>query len=114
MQALVSGIKALEENATKHDQEKVRLELLPQEALEEVAKVLTHGAEKYGEHNWRKGMHWTRFVGAALRHLYAWQSGMEDRDPESGLSHLAHAACCILFLLVYEKLGLGEDDRWRK
>lgn len=98
--------------AVKHDEDKPRMDLLPMEALELVAKVLTFGAKKYGDHNWRKGMKWGRLHAAALRHLSAWARGM-DLDDESGLPHLAHAACCLLFLLAYHHTHAGEDDRWK-
>lgn len=65
-----------------------------------------------GRHNWRKGFTWGRLSGAALRHLFAWIGG-EDKDPESGLSHLAHAGCCVLFALTHELQGLGTDDRFK-
>lgn len=97
----------------KFDSEKVPLQLLPTEALWEVGKVLNLGRKKYGDWNWKSGMDWSRLYGAALRHLFAWAEN-ESEDPESKLSHLAHASCCILFLLAYEKLGLGIDDRWKK
>lgn len=42
--------------------------------------------------------------------MWSWVAG-ERCDPETGESHLAHAACCLLFLLVHEIQGLGEDDR---
>jgi hypothetical protein len=96
--------------AVKADGEKVRLELLPTEALEEIAKVLTFGAKKYDDNNWRKGFKWLRVIGATFRHLYAWVRG-ESKDPETGISHLAHAGCNILFLITFEKTGTGTDDR---
>lgn len=96
--------------ALKLDTGKVPLELLPFESLIEVGKVLAFGAQKYGRYNWRQGMEWTRLVGAILRHLFAWMQG-EEKDPESGLSHLAHAGCGILFLLAYELKTIGSDDR---
>lgn len=96
--------------AIKHDQDKPRLELLSRVALEEISRVLAFGAGKYGEFNWKKGMSWSRLHGAAMRHVLAHMSG-EDLDPESGLSHLAHAECCLMFLSEYEKKGLGTDDR---
>lgn len=65
-----------------------------------------------GRNNWRKGMEWSRMVDAALRHLGAWNEG-EDLDPESGISHLAHCLCCIIFLLWYSLNGKGTDDRWK-
>lgn len=99
--------------AKKNDAEKIRLELLSVTAMEEIGKVLTFGAKKYDAHNWRKGMAWSRLLGAALRHLTAYMRG-EDLDPETGLSHLAHAGCCIMFLLEYQKSGLGTDDRFKE
>lgn len=96
--------------AQKFDAEKVRLELFHFGALEEIGKVLTFGAVKYGADNWRLGMSWRRLIGAALRHIFAFARG-QDRDPETGLSHLAHAGCCIVFLLGYQINRLGVDDR---
>lgn len=97
-------------SGTKNDTEKNRLDLLPTEALEEIAKVLTFGAKKYADYNWTKGFVWSRLLGATLRHLFAFMRG-EDKDPESGISHLAHAGCCILFLLYHEKHHTDLDDR---
>lgn len=97
--------------ALKNDSEKVRMELLSVPALRAISEVLTFGAKKYASHNWRKGFEWSRLYGAALRHLTAHMDG-EDTDPESGLSHLAHLGCCVLFLLEHEIDGLGTDDRY--
>ena len=87
----------------KHDAEKIRLDLLPPTALERVGEVLTYGAKKYAPENWRKVPDYRRrYTAAALRHLLAWMKG-EPRDLESGLPHLAHAACCLLFILDLDK-----------
>jgi hypothetical protein len=100
-------------NGIKFDQDKVRMELLPPFAQEEIAKVLTYGARKYDPYNWAKGMPWTRVYGAAIRHLNAFARG-EDKDPETGLSHVAHAACNLMFLLEYERFHPELDDRYGK
>lgn len=97
-------------SGTKDDAGKPRMDLLPFDAVEGVARVLGYGAAKYAPRNWEKGMVWGRLIAAALRHLFAFALG-EDRDPESGLPHLDHAACCILFLSAYQKRGVGTDDR---
>lgn len=94
----------------RNDGGKNRVDLLPVKALEQVAKVLTAGLDKYPERNWEPGMAWSRCYASALRHLFAWWRG-EDRDPQTGLSHLAHCACNILFLLEYEEKKRGTDDR---
>jgi hypothetical protein len=95
--------------ALKFDQGKPPMSLLPMEALVEVAKVLGFGATKYAPHNWRKGFKWSRLADAALRHLTSYCAG-ERKDPETHLSHLAHASCMLMFLLTHELNGLGEDD----
>lgn len=95
----------------KNDQEKVRLDLLPMRAIREVGLVLTFGAKKYKDNNWRGGMKWGRLIGASFRHLFSFMCG-ENNDEESGLNHLAHAACDILFVLEYFLTQTGEDDRF--
>ena len=97
--------------AEKFDDEKVRLDLLPPEALWGTAEVLTFGAKKYAAHNWRKGLNYSRVYGAMLRHITKWWEG-EDLDPESGISHLHHSACCIAFLQTFVETERTElDDR---
>ena len=86
----------------KYDGEKPKMHLLPSKATLEVAKVLTFGANKYDEENWRKLDNLqSRYTSGALRHIFAHMDS-EDIDPESGLSHLAHAICCLLFKLEIE------------
>lgn len=101
-----------ENTGVKFDTGKTRHDLLPTDFLVGTSDVLAFGAEKYGAYNWMGGMKWGRVFGACMRHLWKWWSPWEpDVDEETGLSHLAHAACCIAFLMVYEKRKIGEDDR---
>lgn len=97
-------------NASKFDANKPRMDLLPPEALIEIAHVMGFGADKYGAHNWRNGLNWSRLFAAALRHMFAWKMGTSN-DDETQRNHLAHACCCLMFLMVYEKLSIGVDDR---
>jgi hypothetical protein len=94
----------------KDDAGKAPLSLIPRSALLAEADVLAFGAKKYQRDNWRKGMAYSRLIDAALRHVLAFADG-EDADDETGLSHLAHARCCLAFLIEYEERGLGTDDR---
>lgn len=104
--------------ALKFDTDKPRMELLDRHALEQIARVMAYGAKKYttpdaaGEHNWRKGFKWSRIYGAAMRHLLAHMDG-EDKDPDTGISHLAHLGCCVMFLLWHEKNKPELDDRYK-
>jgi len=86
----------------KYDGEKPMMHLLPPKAINEVAKVLKFGAQKYDEENWRKLDNLqSRYSSGALRHIFA-HIDSETLDTESGLSHLAHAICCLLFKLEIE------------
>lgn len=98
----------------KFDGGKPPLSLVPRELMAQVAQVMSFGASKYGRDNWRNGMDYTRLVSAAMRHITSWNEG-EDLDPESGLSHLAHAAAGLGFLLTYlsEPDKLKFDDRYK-
>jgi hypothetical protein len=96
----------------KFDSGKYRFSLLSTDALVDIAKVGTMGATKYADHNWRKGMKWSRLLDAAHRHMMAWQLG-ENLDAESQLPHLAHACWNLMALLEYEKRGFGENDLWK-
>ena len=96
----------------KHDEGKLRYDLMPPFAEAEVIRVLTFGADKYGPDNWRLvDQAQQRYLAAAMRHLAAYRQGSDTRDDESGLHHLAHAACCLLFLI---ELGeINESNSYR-
>ncbi len=101
-------------SAVKADSGKPPMSMLPGHSLMAVARVLDTGAAKYGRDNWRQGFSYSRLVDAAMRHIFAFQEG-EDLDLETGESHIAHATCCLLFLLHYLELeipgapGPGDD-----
>ena len=94
----------------KDDTGKDPWDLAPWDAFRAIVGVLALGAKKYAPRNWERGMAWSRLYAATLRHLTAWWAG-ETSDPETGHSHLAHAACCVCFLIAYERRGAGTDDR---
>ena len=109
------AIKIIEDsqdpNATggrKFDGGKLQYGLLPVLALEQVVKVLTYGAEKYEPDNWRRvpDSH-RRYFDAAQRHIWDYKAG-EMVDPESGVNHLAHAICCLMFMLDKDEQQFGE------
>lgn len=99
-------------SAGRSDLGKLRYDLLPPKVIEDLVTVLSGGAAKYGDSNWRNdgGMAWSRCYASLMRHLQAWYQG-QDTDPESGLSHLAHAMCNLTFLMEYERTNQQRDDR---
>lgn len=96
----------------KDDSDKPRMELLSNIAARGTAEVLTRGAKKYGDHNWRRGIAWSRLLGACMRHLMAFTDG-EDLDGETGLPHLDHLACEVQFLQEEFRTRKDLDDRWK-
>lgn len=97
----------------KHDQGKPGMDLLPYDALVEIAKVLDYGAAKYSRGNWSKGIQYSRLIAACERHLGEFKEG-RDVDPETTLNHVAHAACNLVFLLWMQKHHPELDNRWIK
>ena len=77
--------------------DKLRYELIPPEAEEALAAVLTYGAKKYSARNWEAGLPWSETVGSLRRHLAAFIRG-EFNDPESGLPHTGHILANAAFL----------------
>ena len=102
-ETLETGRKDAIEPGRKDDQAKLRYDLMPLDAERSVVEVLTYGARKYSPENWWKVPDLkTRYHAAARRHIAAWAGG-EQLDPESRLPHLAHAMCCLLFVLQIEE-----------
>lgn len=97
----------------KDDADKLRFDLLPADAMEQVVRAMMAGlTDGRQPHDWAKGADWSRYWNAAQRHMWAWHSG-EDADGKSGVHHLAHAAASNLISLAYVLRGLGADDRPR-
>ena len=94
----------------KFDGNKLEYGLLPPYALQETVKVLTFGAQKYERDNWKKVPDSKRrYFDAMQRHIWAWKQG-EQMDPESGLHHLAHAMCCLMFLYEHDIIYSVNND----
>lgn len=125
--------------ARRYNQGKIRYELIPQNALKELAKVYTYGAHKYslykdsndniikgsdipieniheyvliddGANNWKKGLPWMSMLGSIERHIQAFKNG-EDVDKDLNTLHLANAAWGLMGLLEYYRIYPQGDDR---
>lgn len=100
----------IQETAIKHDSEKLDLSMLPPEGLEEATKAFMDGMKKYGRHQYRSGMEWSRLVSAMMRHINQFNKG-EDKASDSGVHHLGHVIANCMMLLDYYYNGLGTDNR---
>ena len=84
---------------TKSDGGKLDYSLIPPETTRALVEVLMAGNRKYQRDNWKLVDNFdNRYYSAMMRHMEAWRSG-EKADQEDGLSHLAHAMACVMFLL---------------
>lgn len=91
------------EQGIKLDKGKLRFDLLDQNFLDGLAAVLTFGAEKYSANSWQNIENAEeRYYAALQRHLSAYRKG-EQKDSESGINHLYHAAANIMFLAYFEQ-----------
>lgn len=96
----------------KYDQNKPRMDLLDPTALVGWAEVMSFGATKYGDHNWRLGIKTSKYIAASYRHLTALNSG-ETIDPESGKPHAYHLMANAAMLAWTLKNKPELDDRWK-
>ncbi len=98
-----------EEPAKRFDAGKPRVDLIPAQFIEALGEHMRFGAEKYGEHNWLKGMSYSRILGSLERHTQAWKRG--EQFDEDGRPHAIAAAWNAMAMFIYEEYGIGTDDR---
>lgn len=100
----------MSEKGRKFDGGKLRYDLIPVLALEETTKVVTKGAEKYDDENWKlvpEGRR--RYLAAAMRHIQQWRKG-EIYDEEMGTHHIANAISNLMFILEKELRGWEDSS----
>lgn len=101
------------EGFKKFDSGKLEWELMPAEAEEEIIKVLNVGKQKYGDWNWldnADSVEYTRYMNAFRRHYYKFRRG-QDFDEETGFYELSHCIVNLMFLLQYQIMNKGIDNR---
>lgn len=130
----------MDNKAKRYNTGKLRYDLLPPFALEQVVEVYSRGAHKYtvyeddqgnvvsgkdvpfdlapkkviddGSDNWKKGLSWKSAMASVKRHIAAWEKGEDiDQDETMKTLHLANAAWGLLTLLEYYKIHPQGDDR---
>lgn len=100
-------------SGARYNDNKPDYSLMPMHLFDEVCLVWEYGAKKYAAWNWAKGMAWSVPYACICRHLFAWWRG-EEKDAESGFSHLAHVVCNVMMLLHYRNSYKEGDDRPKK
>jgi len=94
----------------RYNDGKPRYDLIPPEALEDLAILYQRGASKYAERNWERGMSWCKCFASMMRHAWAWMRG-EENDPETGVHHMTAVAWNAFAIVTYVRRGIGQDDR---
>lgn len=87
-----------------------RFDLIPVGPLTQVAELYGKGAEKYADHNWRRGYEWSKSYAALMRHATQFWNG-EDNDAETGMPHMTSVAFHALALLEFMDQHREFDDR---
>lgn len=99
-------------NARKNDRldDKLMWELLPLQDIEDIVKVYTAGAKKYGPDQWQQLPDgYRRYKAAMLRHLVEFEKG-NWTDPDTGCIHLAQVAWNAIAMLHIEKENHNEQQ----
>ncbi len=98
------------ELGAKHDQGKLLFGCFTQglaPVIKGVVAVLTYGAQKYKRDSWQHVPNAReRYMDAADRHLNSLALG-QDRDYESGLPHIFHAICNLMFVAWFDLRDRG-------
>lgn len=94
------GYVVEESGGMKDDSDKPRYDLLPPGPIRQLVEILTFGAKKYADNNWQL-VDQKRYQAAMMRHYEAWREG-ESHDQDSGMHHLAHCMCNVMFMLWQE------------
>ena len=110
---MIAETRVISETGGEKGQKLPRLGGADAGAMLELAEVYGFGEGKYARFNYLKGYPWSLSIDALYRHLLSFQGG-EDRDPESGLLHMAHVAWHALALTAFTQRRIGTDDRYRQ
>lgn len=106
----------------KHDGGKLRLSLVPAEAIEAIGTVMTHDAEKYGKDTYKQ-VEPERYRDALMRHVCKWLKDPHGKDEDSGMPHIWHiitnaAFLCeldvdnsqVIYSVAHSNISLTEED----
>ena len=96
---------------SRFNEGKLKWSLVSWSALAPMVRVLMFGAEKYDNHNWKKGLKYTEICESLQRHLNSFLEG-EDDDKESKISHIGHILCNAMFLSYMSLFRKDLDDRY--
>lgn len=107
----MTEVRTVSATGGEKGQKLAQMSSLDPHALSVVAEIAGFGAQKYSKLNFMKGYDWSLSYDALQRHLHAFWAG-QDRDDESGMLHLGHAAWHCLAMISFLERGLGTDDRY--
>lgn len=90
----------------RYNDGKARFDLIPKQALWELAILFTEGAKKYPtDRNWEEGLSYSTYIAAIYRHLIKFECS-ESFDEETNIHHLIAVA--------WNAMCLYTTDQWVK
>lgn len=107
----MSEVRTTSSTGGQKGQKLTSMSALDPHSIKLVGDVAGFGAQKYAKLNFMKGYDWSLSYDALQRHLMQFWDG-QDKDDESGMLHLAHAAWHCLAMISFYERGLGTDDRY--
>jgi len=102
----------MKKGGLRFNEGKLKWSLVSWKALEPMVRVLMFGADKYDDHNWKKGLKYTEVCESLQRHLNAFIEGA-DNDEESKISHVGHIMCNAMFLSYMFLFRKDLDNRYK-
>ena len=107
---LRAEMEAVPNQTAKKDAGKLRISLVPPEAIRAIARVRMYGVTKYTDpDNWKKVEPY-RYLDATFRHLLDAVDDLHSKDNESGLPHIEHALTNLAFLCALAKEEEAKHD----
>ena len=92
----------MQKEGKKNDEkdDKTRWELMPLDCLEDIARVYTEGAKKYGENTWQYlDNGYQRYKAALLRHLWEFEKGNEIIQKQDVITLHKYVGIVLLFYI---------------
>lgn len=107
----------MSELGAKHDSGKLLFGCFTQglaPVIKGVVAVLTYGSQKYARDSWQKVPNAReRYMDAADRHLNSMNMG-EAKDDESGLPHIFHAICNLMFVAWFDSKTMFDSYTFKE
>ncbi len=114
----MSELQAVDkEQAMRDNKGKLRVSLVPPEAIRLLAGIYQAGTRRYPDNNWRKGQPVTQSLDSLLRHLLEFmdhtKSDLDDGPKGTKQQHIVQVAWNALTIAIDMEAHPELDDRYK-